>query len=87
MAERAGFDGVWASSFEISASYAVPDASIVSQSEHLAVARNICTRVDLPVVSDCETGYGDELQFAYPSASMKPLAWRASALKTSNSQS
>jgi len=65
IAERAGFEGIWASSFEISAAYAVPDASIVTQSEHLAAAQAMCAAVDIPVVSDCDTGYGDELQFAY----------------------
>lgn len=65
MAERASFDGVWSSSFEISASYAVPDASILTQSEHLAVARTMCMAVDVPVIADCDTGYGDGLQFAH----------------------
>jgi phosphoenolpyruvate phosphomutase len=65
MAVRAGFNGIWASSFEISASFAVPDASILSLGEHLAVARSMCQAVDVPVVVDCDTGYGDGLQFAY----------------------
>jgi phosphoenolpyruvate phosphomutase len=64
MAERAGFDGVWSSSFEISASYAVPDASILTESEHLAAARAMCGAVGVPVVADCDTGYGDGFQFA-----------------------
>lgn len=64
MAERAGFDGVWSSSFEIAASYAVPDASILTQTEHLAAARLMCGAVGVPVVADCDTGYGDEFQFA-----------------------
>lgn len=65
MAERAGFDGVWSSSFEISASYAVPDASIITQSEHLAAAQTMCSAVEVPVVADCDTGYGDGFQFAH----------------------
>jgi phosphoenolpyruvate phosphomutase len=65
MAERAGFDGVWASGFEIAASYALPDSSIVTMSEHLALARSMCDAVSIPVVVDCDTGYGDELQFAH----------------------
>ncbi len=64
MAERSGFDGVWSSSFEISASYAVPDAGIITRSEHLDVARTMCQAVSLPVVADCDTGYGDNFQFA-----------------------
>jgi len=63
--ERAGFDGIWASGFEIAASYALPDASIVTMSEHLALARSMCDAVRVPVVVDCDTGYGDELQFAH----------------------
>lgn len=65
MAERAGFDGVWSSSFEISASYALPDASILTLSEHLNVARAMCMAVELPVIADCDTGYGDGPQFAH----------------------
>lgn len=65
MAERAGFDGVWSSSFEISASYAVPDASIVTQSEHLAIARAMCVATKTPVIADCDTGYGEGFQFAH----------------------
>jgi len=65
MAERANFDGVWSSSFEISASYAVPDASIITQSQHLAVARSMCAVVEVPVIVDCDTGYGDGFQFAH----------------------
>jgi phosphoenolpyruvate phosphomutase len=65
MAERAGFEGVWASGFEIAASFALPDASIVTMSEHLALARSMCDAVRIPVVVDCDTGYGDELQFEH----------------------
>jgi phosphoenolpyruvate phosphomutase len=65
MAEHAGFDGVWSSSLEISASQAVPDASILGKSEHLAVARAMCKAVQAPVVADCDTGYGDGVQFAH----------------------
>ncbi|MDT5063721.1 MAG: phosphoenolpyruvate phosphomutase [Acidobacteriota bacterium] len=65
MAERAGFDGVWSSSFEISASHAVPDASILSQSDHLAAAQTMRMAVEVPVIADCDTGYGDGFQFAH----------------------
>jgi phosphoenolpyruvate phosphomutase/phosphonopyruvate hydrolase len=30
LAELAGFDGIWASGFELSAAYGVPDASLLS---------------------------------------------------------
>lgn len=35
LAEEAGFDAVWASGFELSALYGVPDASLLSFSLHL----------------------------------------------------
>ena len=36
--EKNGFDGVWASGLEISTSYAVPDANILTMTENLHVA-------------------------------------------------
>jgi phosphoenolpyruvate phosphomutase len=60
--ERAGFDGVWASGFGISASLkCVPDASFVTSSEQLEVERNIAEAVGIPVIADCDTGYGNAL--------------------------
>lgn len=66
MAVRAGFDGVWSSGFELSASYGVPDASIVTMTEHLAAVQAMRHVVSVPIVADCDTGYGD----AYNSAHM-----------------
>lgn len=59
LAEEAGFDGIWASGFELSASFAVPDASILSMTEHLDMTRAICAAVAIPVVADIDTGYGN----------------------------
>jgi len=39
LGERAGFDALWASGFEISASHGVPDANILDMSAHLAAAK------------------------------------------------
>lgn len=41
LVEEAGFDAVWASGFELSASLGVPDAGIVTMSEHLETIRRI----------------------------------------------
>jgi phosphoenolpyruvate phosphomutase len=65
VAERAGFDGVWSGSFEISASHGVPDASILGMTDHLAVAREMAASVHVPVLVDCDTGYGEATQFAH----------------------
>ena len=60
--ERAGFDGVWASGFAISASLkCIPDASFITSSEQLEVERNIADAVNIPVIADCDTGYGNAL--------------------------
>ena len=59
LAERAGFEGVWSSGLEISTSYAVPDANILSMSEFLAAAESMVNAVRIPVVADCDTGYGN----------------------------
>ncbi|RVP90794.1 isocitrate lyase/phosphoenolpyruvate mutase family protein, partial [Sinorhizobium meliloti] len=39
LAEEAGFDGLWASGFELSALYGVPDMSLISMTQHLDMLR------------------------------------------------
>jgi phosphoenolpyruvate phosphomutase len=63
--EDARFDFVWASSFCISAAHCVPDASILSMTQYLEVARSMNEAVRLPVVFDADTGYGNEHNVAY----------------------
>ncbi len=60
--ERAGFDAIWASGFAISASLkCIPDASFITSSEQLEVERNIAQAVSIPIIADCDTGYGNAL--------------------------
>jgi len=59
LAERTGFDGVWSSGLEISTSYCVPDANILTMSEYLATAESMNDAVSIPIVADCDTGYGN----------------------------
>lgn len=59
LAEQAGFDGVWASGLEMSASAGVPDADILTMSDLLSVASSLAAAVDIPVVADCDAGYGN----------------------------
>jgi len=59
LAEEAGFDGIWASGFELSAACAVPDASIIPMTQHLEMTRAINAAVGVPVVADVDTGYGN----------------------------
>jgi phosphoenolpyruvate phosphomutase len=61
LGERAGFDGIWSSSLEISASYGVPDAGILTMSEFLEAAQSMAGAVQVPVVADVDTGYGNSI--------------------------
>jgi phosphoenolpyruvate phosphomutase len=61
LAAEAGFDAIWASGFELSALYGVPDVSIVSMSQHLDMVRAMAERSGLPVVADIDTGFGNAI--------------------------
>src|SRR6185369_13629134 len=61
LAEEAGFDAIWASGFGISAVQALPDANILTLTETLDAVRRICDAVDIPVVADCDNGYGNAI--------------------------
>jgi phosphonopyruvate hydrolase len=61
LAQEAGFDGLWASGFELSALLALPDVSLVTMTQHLDMVRAMIERVDLPLVADLDTGFGNAL--------------------------
>src|SRR5215470_15929787 len=65
LAEEAGFDGAWASGFELSAAYGVPDASLLSLTQHLDMTRAMIEQVGVPVVADLDTGYGNAVNVAH----------------------
>src|SRR5712675_794865 len=65
LAANAGFDAIWGSGFELSASYAVPDASILSMDTHLEMMRAIGEVQDAPVIADIDTGFGNAVNVAY----------------------
>lgn len=65
LAERAGFHAIWASGFELSAAYGVPDASLLSMSQHLDMTRAICEQVAIPVIADIDTGYGNAINVGH----------------------
>ena len=58
LVENAGFDAVWAGSFAISATHALPDASILTMTEFLNAASIMANACDVPIIADCDTGYG-----------------------------
>ncbi len=65
LAAEAGFDAIWGSGFELSASYAVPDANILPMGTHLEMVRAIGEAQDAPVVADIDTGFGNAVNVAY----------------------
>ena len=52
------FDAVWAGSFAISATHALPDASILTMTEFLGATSSMSDSCNLPVIADCDTGFG-----------------------------
>ena len=58
LVENAGFDAVWAGGFAISATHALPDASILTMTEFLNAASIMANACDVPIIADCDTGYG-----------------------------
>jgi phosphoenolpyruvate phosphomutase len=65
LGERAGFDAIWASGFEISASHGVPDANVLDMSAQLAASEQIAEAVSVPVIADCDNGYGNAVNAAH----------------------
>ncbi|MCP3368636.1 isocitrate lyase/phosphoenolpyruvate mutase family protein [Bradyrhizobium cajani] len=61
LAEEAGFDGLWASGFELSALYGLADMSLISMAQHLDMLRAIAGRTTIPIVADIDTGYGNAI--------------------------
>ncbi|MFE9782877.1 isocitrate lyase/phosphoenolpyruvate mutase family protein [Streptomyces sp. NPDC005775] len=65
LAQQAGFQAVWASSLEVSASRCLPDASVLTMTEYLAAAASMQKAINIPVVADVDTGYGNNLNVAH----------------------
>ena len=65
LVELSGFDAIWAGSFAISAINNVPDASILTMTEFFTAASNMAHACEIPVIADCDTGYGDATNVRY----------------------
>ncbi|WOH52582.1 phosphonopyruvate hydrolase [Bradyrhizobium sp. sBnM-33] len=61
LAGEAGFDGIWASGFELSALYGLPDVSLISMTQHLDMVRAMAEHSSLPIVADIDTGFGNAI--------------------------
>ena len=58
LAEMNGFDAIWASGFGISSARALPDAGIITMTELLDAVTFMADACSIPVIADCDTGYG-----------------------------
>lgn len=63
--EKHGFDGVWASGLEISASHGVPDANILTMTQCLERSQEMHMASGMPVIADVDTGYGNSSNVDY----------------------
>jgi methylisocitrate lyase len=62
LAVDAGFPVVFLSGYCLSATrFGEPDVGVVAQADVLDAARRVCAAVDVPVIVDIDTGYGDAL--------------------------
>jgi 2-methylisocitrate lyase-like PEP mutase family enzyme len=61
MIARAGFDCVYMTGAGTAATLGYPDFGLVTMSEMVANAGRIAAAVDVPVIADADTGYGNEL--------------------------
>ncbi len=62
LAERAGFELAFVSGYAVSATcIGEPDVGLLTQSEVIDRARRICGSVDIPILVDADTGYGNAL--------------------------
>ncbi|MEM1050024.1 MAG: isocitrate lyase/PEP mutase family protein [Pseudomonadota bacterium] len=62
LAEEAGFPAVMTSGFGVSAALlGLPDVELYTMTENLAVIRNVANAVDIPLIADGDTGYGNAI--------------------------
>lgn len=64
LAEAAGFEAVYMSGFGTAASHGLPDMGLIGLGEMSANAARIASAVQVPVIADADTGYGNEANIA-----------------------
>src|SRR5260221_7253742 len=70
LAEKWHFDFVWVSSFCCSATAALPDAGIIGPEDVLAIIRTVHRSINLPIVVDIDSGYGDAAKASHVAEAM-----------------
>jgi len=62
VAQKAGFDAMFQTGYGTSATlFGMPDYGFIGSTETVENARRICRSVDVPVIVDADTGYGNAL--------------------------
>jgi methylisocitrate lyase len=61
LAKQAGFEALYLSGAALSASMALPDLGLMTMEEFVRAARTVVRATDLPLVVDCDTGFGEAL--------------------------
>ena len=61
IAESVGFKAVYMTGSGTSAEHGFSDVGLLTQTEMVANARYIANAVDVPVIADCDTGYGNAI--------------------------
>jgi 2-methylisocitrate lyase-like PEP mutase family enzyme len=64
IAEAAGFEAVYMTGFGTAASRGLPDIGLLTMTEMVQNVRWIAESVDVPVICDADTGYGNALNVA-----------------------
>ncbi len=66
LAERVGFDAVYASGFWLTASHlGIPDAGLATYTEMLSRVSKVVEKSSVPVIADADTGFGGLLNVQY----------------------
>ena len=61
LAKRAGFEALYLSGAALSASKALPDLGLLTMEDVARAARDLVRASDLPIIVDCDTGFGEAL--------------------------
>lgn len=61
---QAGFPAVYMSGAGVSASLGLPDYGLLTMTEMVATASRMAAAINIPLIADADTGYGNELNLA-----------------------
>ncbi len=64
LAEATGFEAVYMTGFGTAASHGLPDMGLIGLGEMSANAARIAGAIDIPLIADADTGYGNETNIA-----------------------